>query len=95
LRVSTGRDPVKGRYRYVSRTVQGTRKVAEAALAALVSEVTTGTGVHAGTDATVGKLVEQWLDLKRDTLLVTAWEGYVGKARFRLIPVLGKCRFAS
>ena len=26
LRVCTGRDPVKGRYRYVSRTARGTRK---------------------------------------------------------------------
>jgi integrase len=92
LRVSTGRDAVKGRYRYVSRTVQGTRKEAEAALAALVTEVTTGTGGHAGTDATVGELVEQWLDLKRDTLSVTTWEGYAGKARFRLIPALGNVR---
>lgn len=90
LRVSTGRDPVKGRYRYVSRTVQGTRKEAEAALAALVTQVTTGAGGHSGTDATVGELVEQWLDLKRDTLSVTTWEGYAGKARFRLIPALGK-----
>jgi len=89
LRVSTGRDPVKGRYRYVSRTVQGTRKEAEAALAALVTEVTTGAGGHTGTDATVADLVEQWLDLKRDTLSVTTWEGYAGKARFRLVPALG------
>jgi hypothetical protein len=71
LRVSTGRDPVKSRYRYVSRTVQGTRKEAEAALAALVTQVTTGAGGHSGTDATVGELIEQWLDLKRDTLSVT------------------------
>jgi integrase len=90
LRVSTGRDPVKGRYRYVSRTVHGTRKEAEAALAALVVQVNTGAGGHTGTDASVGELVEQWLDLKRDTLSVTTWEGYAGKARFRLIPALGK-----
>jgi integrase len=88
--VSTGRDPVKGRYRYVSRTVHGTRKEAEAALAALVTQVNTGAGGHTGTDATVAELVEQWLDLKRDTLSVTTWEGYAGKARFRLIPALGK-----
>jgi hypothetical protein len=37
----------------VSRTVHGTRKEAEAALAALVSQVNTGTGGHAGTDASV------------------------------------------
>jgi integrase len=90
LRVSTGRDPVKGRYRYVSRTVTGTRKEAEAALAALVIEVHRGSGGHTGTDVTVGELVEQWLDLRRDRLSLTTWEGYVGKARFRLIPALGR-----
>jgi integrase len=90
LRVSTGRDPVKGRYRYVSRTVRGTRKEAEAALAALVTLINTGAGGHTGTDASVGELVEQWLDLKRDALSVTTWEGYAGKAHFRLIPALGK-----
>jgi integrase len=88
--VSTGRDPVRGRYRYVSRTMHGTRKEAEAALAALVTEVNAGVGGHTGTDASVGELVEQWLDLKREALSVTTWEGYVGKARFRLIPALGK-----
>ncbi|MGH9228427.1 MAG: tyrosine-type recombinase/integrase [Acidimicrobiales bacterium] len=87
--MSTGRDPVRGRYRYVSRTMHGTRKEAEAALAALVTQVNSGTGGHAGTDASVGELVEQWLDLKRDTLSVTTWEGYAGKARFRLIPAVG------
>jgi integrase len=90
LRVSTGRDPVRGRYRYVSRTVRGTRKEAEAALAALVTQVNTGAGGHTATDASVGELIEQWLDLKRDALSLTTWEGYAGKARFRLIPALGK-----
>lgn len=90
LRVSTGRDPVNGRYRYVSRTVTGTRKEAEAALAALLTQVNTGTGGHTGSDANVADLIEQWLDLKRDSLSVTTWEGYAGKARFRLIPALGK-----
>ena len=59
LRVSTGRDPVKGRYGYVSRTVRGTRKEAEGALAALVTQVNAGIGGHSGSDATVAELVEQ------------------------------------
>lgn len=90
LRVCTGRDPVKGTYRYVSRTVMGSRKEAEGALAALVTELSQGSGAQAGTNATVAELVEQWLDLKRETLSVTTWEGYAGKARFRLLPALGK-----
>lgn len=90
LRVCTGRDPVKGTYRYVSRTVSGTRKEAEGSLAALVTELSQGSGAHAATTATVAELIEEWLDLKRETLSVTTWEGYAGKARFRLIPALGK-----
>ena len=66
---------MRGRYRYVSRTVRGTRKEAEAALAALVTQVNTGAGGHTGTDASVGELIEQWLDLKRDALSLTTWEG--------------------
>lgn len=68
----------------------GTRKGAEAALAALLTQVNTGTGGHTGSDASVADLIEQWLDLKRDSLSVTTWEGYAGKARFRPIPALGK-----
>jgi len=89
LRVSVGRDPVTKRYRYVSRSVTGTKKEAHAVLAALVTEVAVGGGQHKGTDATVGELVEQWLELRRDTLSVTTYEAWLGKARFRLIPGLG------
>lgn len=90
LRVSAGRDPVTKRYRYVSRSIVGTKKQAEAALAVLLTDVSTGTGGHKGADATVGELVEQWLDLRRETLSVTTWEAYCAKARYRLIPALGE-----
>lgn len=66
----------------------GTKKEAEAALAVLLTEVNTGGG-HKGSDATLGELVELWLDLRRESLSVTTWEAYAGKARFRLLPALG------
>lgn len=81
LRVSAGRDPVTGRSRSVSRSVRGSKREAEAALAGLLVEVRQGRSDHHGTDATVKDLVEQWLDLRRDTLSVTTYEGYVAKAR--------------
>jgi integrase len=88
--VSVGRDPVTKRYRYVSRSFSGTKKQAEAALAVLLTEVNAGAGGHKGTDAaTLGDLVEQWLDLRKESLSVTTWDAYAGKARFRLIPALG------
>ncbi len=78
---------MKGSYRYVVRSVTGTRKDAdEGALAALVTELNSGVGIVGSTNATVAELVEQWLDLKRETLSVTTREGYPGKARFRSGP---------
>lgn len=89
LRVSAGRDPLTHRYRYVSRSFPGSKKEAEAALAQLLTEVSQGRGGYVGADATLAQLVEAWLELKRDSLSPTTWEGYAGKARFRLIPALG------
>ncbi len=53
------RDPVTGRKRYVSRTVRGPKREAQAVLNRLLVEV--GDGAHQGTDATVGELLERWL----------------------------------
>jgi integrase len=89
LRVSAGRDPLTRRYRYVSRSFRGSKKEAEVALAQLLTEVSQGRGGLVGADTTLAQLVEAWLELKRDSLSPTTWEGYAGKARFRLIPALG------
>ena len=59
LIVAAGRDPVTGRKRYVSRTVRGPKREAQAVLNRLLVEV--GDGAHQGTDATVGELLERWL----------------------------------
>ena len=91
----TGRDPATRRLRYVSRSVRGSKKQAVSALAALVTEVGAGVGGHKGSDATVGELLEQWLELRRETLSLTTYEAYLGKARFRLIPWLGRSRSGS
>jgi len=59
LRVHTGRDPLTGRKRYAHRTVNGTKREAQAALARLVTEV--GDGAHAPErEGTVGELLERW-----------------------------------
>ena len=59
LIVAAGRDPITGRKRYVSRTVHGAKREAQAQLNRLLVEV--GDGAHQGTDATVGELLERWL----------------------------------
>jgi integrase len=88
LRVSAGRDPVNGRARYLSRSVRGTKREAEAAMAALLVEVGQGGG-QPGTDSTMRELIEQWLELRRESLSVTTYEGYLGKVRYRIMPALG------
>lgn len=87
LRVSVGRDPVSKRWRYVSKSFKGTKRDAERAMAALLLEVHAGTG--RGTDATMTTLIEEWLDMRKESLSVTTWAGYARKARHRLIPALG------
>ncbi|MDP9420243.1 MAG: site-specific integrase [Actinomycetota bacterium] len=59
IRVCAGRDPVTGRYRYVSRTVEGNKRAAQRAAADLVVSVERGQ-VQPGR-GTVAKLLEQWM----------------------------------
>lgn len=59
IRVDAGPDPVDGRRRQVTRTVPGTKREAENALARLLVEL--GQGRHQGTDVrTVGDLCKEW-----------------------------------
>jgi integrase len=55
LIASLGRDPLDGRYRKVSRTVKGTKREAQRALAELVTEVTAGR--ETGANATISDLL--------------------------------------
>lgn len=59
----SGRDGLTGKKRYVSRSVKGTKREAEAALARLVTEVEDGH--HNAASGTVGELLEQWYDVAR------------------------------
>jgi hypothetical protein len=60
LRVRTGREPLTGEYRQVSRTFRGGKRLAEAELARLSAEVADGR--HGGITRTVGFLLERWLE---------------------------------
>ena len=59
LRVYAGRTPVTGKPKYVSRTVTGTAKEADAALRNLVEEV--GRVDHTGPGETFGAFLDRWL----------------------------------
>jgi integrase len=90
LRVSLGRDPLTGKYPQVSRTVAGTRRQAQAALAALITEVTQGAQRGGGSDASVADLLAQWLDLVADRLSPTTVQNYRGYVRRYLADGLGR-----
>lgn len=78
LRVSTGRDPLTGRYRTTTKTVRGTKTQAKAALGALVAEV--ARGKHTGTSATLGTLLDTWLEQishDRSPTTIDAYRGWI------------------
>lgn len=85
LKVFAGRDEA-GRARYVSRTVRGTKREAQRALAALITEVVSGsyaaaapasTPASATSDGmTVTELLDRWLTRSRDNLSPSTVIGY-------------------
>jgi integrase len=60
LRVYLGRDAVTGKQRYASRTVRGGKRIAQRALAELVTNAERGLLVR--TNATTGELIEAWFE---------------------------------
>ena len=60
VRVSLGRDPETGRYRYVSRYVHGTKRDAQRAAAELITEVDRGGHREEGRH-TVNELLDRWV----------------------------------
>ena len=60
IRVSVGRDPQTGRYAYVARYVQGTKRDAQRAAAELVAEVERGSHRNKGRH-NVSELLDRWM----------------------------------
>lgn len=77
LRVVINYDPKTGVARQKSRTVRGTKKQADDALAAFVTEVRTGTTVTS-TD-TLNALLDRWLEHAQGDLSPTTLRGYRDK----------------
>jgi integrase len=88
--VRAGRDPVTGKYVRVYRTIRGTRKDAERALARLLHEVATGALVDPGR-VTVGEWLDRWLhDIAKPNVAAKTLERYSEVVRLHLKPHLGK-----
>jgi len=90
LIVHAGRDPVTGKKRYVSRSVKGSKREAERALAAFVTEV--GHGVPADTVTTVGELLDAWLAQARGDFSPSTVRETQGIIERNLRPGLGHVR---
>lgn len=92
LRAYSGTDPVTGRKKYVTRTVRGSRKEAERALAQLLVEVTGG--AHSALDATVADLVLRWFEMAKPELSPSTIRGYQRNINNHILPVLGRVKIA-
>ena len=87
LVVQLPRDPSGARARQLSRTLHGTKREAQRALAALVSEVAAGRFV--ATPATFGELLDRWLEHVDDHLSPTTVREYRRLAAKLLQPDMG------
>lgn len=94
LSVFVGRDSRTGRKRYAQRTVHGTKKEAERALARLVTEVDEGR--HSASAAgTFGDLLDRWLETKAQSVDPATIGNYRWVADKYIRPGLGRTRVAS
>lgn len=93
IRVSTGKDPLTGRYRVTTQTVRGTKRQAQVALAELVAEV--ARGKHTGTSATLGTLLDRWLDVIAADRSPTTIDGYRGWIEGDIKPRWGDVRISK
>jgi len=87
LRAYAGRDPATGKPRQVTRTFRGGERAAAKALAALVTEV--GTDKFRGTTATVGQLLDKWLEAGKWTQRPRTLYENRRKIDGRIRPLLG------
>lgn len=87
LRVYSGLDPVSDRPRQVTRTFRGSETAANKALAKLVSDVSEGK--IESTTATVGQLLDAWLDQIEPTRALSTMQEYRRKVRLSIRPAVG------
>jgi integrase len=88
IRVSAGRDPGTGRYRYVHKTVEGSKRVAQKAADELATEVQRG--MHQGQRGTVADLLEKWmLHLETQERAPSTLIRYRSAIDVRIVPALG------
>src|ERR1700735_4797262 len=94
LSVYVGRDSRTGRKRYAQRTVKGSKREAERALARLVTEVDEGR--HSASAAgTFGNLLDRWLETKEQSVEASTISSYRWVTEKYVRPGLGGARLAT
>jgi integrase len=86
LRVSAGLDPVTGRYRYLSKTIEGGPRIAERTLAELVAS-----SKDSKSAVTLERLIEESISSGKGLAPKTV-QGYREIAKNHIIPALGSKR---
>jgi integrase len=86
LRVFIGRDPVTGNPKQLTRTLRGTKKQAETALAQFVTEVSNG-NVPVAASVSLGEFLDRWLEHIRPNRSPATIKGYrhkIGRIKTQL-----------
>jgi integrase len=88
IQVYAGKDPETGRKRYVSRTVRGSKKDAEAALARLIRAQETGLDLSSAR-LTVSAFLDRWLRVSVERVKPRTHQRYAELIRLHVKPALG------
>lgn len=88
IQVYAGKDPVTGKKIRVARTVRGTKKQAELALAKLIQSVETGVDFDA-TKLNVADYIQRWLTSTEKRVRPKTIERYSELMRLHVVPVIG------
>jgi integrase len=91
IQVYLGEDSVTGKKRYLSRTVKGTKKEAELALAKLIQATESGLDFDA-TRLTLETFAERWLANVEPRVRPKTHHRYAELFRIHIIPVIGRIR---
>ncbi len=94
IQVYLGKDPVTGKKRYASRTVRGSKKDAESALANLIRAQETGLDLAAA-KLTVAAYLDRWLDVSKQRVKPRTHFRYAQLVRLHVKPALGTAQLTK
>lgn len=91
LRVSAGKDPVTGKYKYLHKTVKGGPRIADQELARLVA--TSKQQASANTSVTVERVLDEWMKAPVNRKLAPSTvQGYTNLIKSHIKPAVGSIR---